>query len=57
MRIRIANTDDVPDIFAVRTSVKESLLTIEEMANIGITHASLTSMLDFERHWHPHWPG
>ncbi len=48
MRIRIANTDDVPDIFNVRTSVKESLLTIEGMASIGITHASLISMIESE---------
>ena len=45
MLIRIANPDDVPELFIVRTSVKESLLTIEEMVSIGITHTSLASMI------------
>ncbi len=44
MLIRITKPEDIPDLFDVRTSVDESLLTIEEMAGIGITHASFAAM-------------
>jgi ribosomal protein S18 acetylase RimI-like enzyme len=46
MQIRIAKPEDVPELFEVRTSVRENLLTMEEMATLGITHASLTAMIE-----------
>ena len=40
---RPATPADVPAIFAVRTSVTENLLTIEQMERIGITPASVAA--------------
>ncbi len=45
MQIRIAKPEDVPELFEIRTSVRENLLTVEEMATLGITHAALTAMI------------
>jgi GNAT superfamily N-acetyltransferase len=36
--IREATEDDIPAIFSVRTSVRENHLSVEQMAEFGITH-------------------
>ncbi|MEN5061240.1 GNAT family N-acetyltransferase [Luteimonas sp. TWI1416] len=43
--LRAAQIEDIDDIFAVRTSVRENALTLEELAELGITHASVAQML------------
>ncbi|KIA79384.1 hypothetical protein QR66_16275 [Chromobacterium piscinae] len=50
--IRVANSEDVDDLFVIRTSVKENHLSIAEMAEVGITHETVPSMLkDPGRGW------
>ncbi|MDV6208091.1 GNAT family N-acetyltransferase [Rhodococcus erythropolis] len=44
--IRLADAADVPDIFDVRTSVRDNHMTIEELAEEGITPDALPGMLD-----------
>lgn len=44
-QIRAALASDVPGIFAVRTSVTENLLTAQQLADIGITPASIAQMI------------
>ena len=43
--IRVATPNDIDAIFRVRTSVRENALTIEGLAELGITPASVTEML------------
>lgn len=44
--IRLADAADVPDLFDVRTSVRENHMTVEELAKDGITAESLPGMLE-----------
>lgn len=44
--VRIAYSRDASELFKVRTSVRENLLPVEEMATLGITHASLAAMIE-----------
>lgn len=44
-RLRPACAADVPDLFAVRTAVRENHMTVEELAADGITAESLPGML------------
>ena len=46
MQIRIAKPEDVPELFEVRLSVTENIMTMEEMAALGITPATLTGMIE-----------
>jgi GNAT superfamily N-acetyltransferase len=43
IRIREATADDMDQIFRVRTSVTENLLTFEELAQRGVTPASVAA--------------
>ncbi len=45
IQIRLAQPSDVEGIFRVRTSVNENVLTMEQMAEMGITEASVTEMI------------
>jgi GNAT superfamily N-acetyltransferase len=45
IRIREATVDDMDQIFRVRTSVAENLLTFEELAQRGVTPASVAASL------------
>ncbi|MDF3837720.1 GNAT family N-acetyltransferase [Cupriavidus basilensis] len=45
IQIRLARPSDVGDIFRVRTSVNENVLSVTEMADMGITEASVTDMI------------
>ncbi|WP_372397460.1 GNAT family N-acetyltransferase [Azospirillum sp. HJ39] len=45
IQIRLARPSDVGGIFRVRTSVNENLLTVAEMAGMGITEASVAEMI------------
>jgi hypothetical protein len=43
--IRNAVEADIPAIFAVRTSVRENHLSVEQMAEMGITSGSISQFL------------
>lgn len=43
--IRPATPEDLPSITRVRTSVKENHLSVEQMAEMGITPASVSEMI------------
>jgi len=43
--IRDAIEEDIPTIFEVRTSVRENHLSVEQMAQMGITHGTIREML------------
>lgn len=45
IEIRLATANDVDGIFHVRTAVLENALNIDELAEIGITHAAITEMI------------
>lgn len=45
IQIRLARPSDVGGIFRVRTSVNENVLTVTEMAEMGITDAWVTEMI------------
>jgi len=45
MHIRIATHADVPSLFEIRTRVHENHLSMEELADLGITPATLPDML------------
>lgn len=44
--VRPAEAGDVPSMFRIRTSVRENLLTLEELAALGITQRSVVEMLN-----------
>ncbi|PTU72598.1 GNAT family N-acetyltransferase [Chromobacterium haemolyticum] len=44
--MRVADANDVDALFIIRTSVKDNHLSIAEMAEMGITHETLPSMLN-----------
>ena len=44
--IRAMTADDMGDAFAVRTSVAENALTLEQLERMGITPASVAASLD-----------
>ena len=46
MNIRTATRGDAADIFRVRTSVDENHLSIEELADLGITHDSVSETIE-----------
>lgn len=46
--VRNALEQDIPAIFAVRTSVRENHLSVEQMAGMGITHDTIREMLQGE---------
>lgn len=48
LRIRPAETGDVPGIFHVRTSVSENLLSMDELAERGITPSAIARMIAAE---------
>ena len=41
INIRDASEKDIPEIFEVRTSVRENHLSTEQMAAIGVTHQTI----------------
>jgi GNAT superfamily N-acetyltransferase len=43
--LRPATADDVAEIFCVRTSVRENLLSEEELSDLGITRDSVSDLL------------
>lgn len=45
MRIRVAQPDDIETLFDIRTSVTENHQSREEIAELGITPASVAEML------------
>lgn len=45
IQIRLAKPADVDGMFFVRTAVTENILTMAQMADMGITQASVTEML------------
>lgn len=45
MNIRPAVASDVAALFSIRTSVRQNHMSIEELAELGITHGSLPDML------------
>lgn len=45
IQIRLARPSDVGGIFRVRTSVNENVLTVTEMAEMGITEVSVSEMI------------
>ncbi|NDL63014.1 GNAT family N-acetyltransferase [Enterobacteriales bacterium SAP-6] len=45
MQIRLAQPADVAGMFHVRTSVTENILSRDELAEAGITEASITKMI------------
>jgi GNAT superfamily N-acetyltransferase len=46
MTIRLATAADVPEIFAIRTSVRENHLSMEQLAELGITLETVPAMLE-----------
>ncbi len=44
--LRVAVTADVADLFRIRTSVRDNHLSIEQMAEMGITRETLPAMLE-----------
>lgn len=44
-RIRPARPEDTAALFAVRTSVRENHQGVEELAQLGITPASISAMI------------
>ena len=44
-QLRIATADDVPVLFAIRTSVRENLLDRAQLAARGVTPASVSATL------------
>ncbi len=46
MELRLATTGDVPDLFRVRTSVRENHESEEQLAALGITRESVAQMLE-----------
>ena len=46
MIIRPATTADINEIFAIRTSVRENHLSLEQLKHMGITEESIGSILD-----------
>lgn len=46
IEIRIADADDVPALFAIRTSVRENHLSMTELAALDITPLTLPAMLE-----------
>ena len=51
--IRQVNVADVPQLFQIRVSVRENLMSFDEMAQIGITLDSVSTMIvqDVVRGW------
>lgn len=45
IRIRIATSSDIDDLFDIRTSVRENYQSREELAALGVTPASIATML------------
>ena len=45
MTIRPATTSDISDIFAIRTSVRENRLSLEQLRHMGITEESISSII------------
>ena len=45
-RVRIATVADLPAIFDIRTSVRENHLDLAQLAERGVTPASMSTMLD-----------
>ena len=45
INIRDAAEEDIPAIFEVRTSVRENHLSVEQMAELGITHQTVLDAL------------
>lgn len=45
IEIRLATPSDLPFITHIRTSVKENHLSVEQMADMGITEASVAEMI------------
>lgn len=43
--IRLATVEDVAAIFRVRTSVTENVLTLQQLADLGVTPATLASII------------
>jgi len=43
--LRVAVSTDIKDMFRVRTSVHDNHLSLEQMAEMGITHDTLPAML------------
>jgi len=43
--LRIALDTDIDDLFRIRTSVRDNHLSVEQMAELGITHDTLPAML------------
>ena len=50
LTLRPATAADVPAIFDIRTSVGENAITLEKLAAVGITPASVTATLGKSRH-------
>lgn len=48
INIRDASEKDIPEIFEVRTSVRENHLSAEQMAEIGITHQTILEAIHKE---------
>lgn len=48
INIRDASEKDVPEIFEVRTSVRENHLSTEQMAEIGVTHQTILEAMHKE---------
>ena len=46
MQFREITVADVPAIFAVRAATRENTLSLTDLAEMGITEASVTAMLD-----------
>ena len=44
-QIRLAQPSDVVEIFRVRTSVNENVMTVDELSEMGITEATVTEMM------------
>ncbi len=45
IEIRLAQQSDVPALFHVRTSVRENHISVERLAQMGITEASIGQMI------------
>jgi len=45
VHIRLALQSDLPDIFLVRTSVRENHLSVEQLSQMGITQQAVSDML------------
>ena len=48
MTIRPATTSDISDIFAIRTSVRENHLSLEQLRHMGITEKSISGIISAE---------